>query len=240
MRNLINIALIVVVCLILFACSSEWSENEEKPRFIIILLDETVSFRLTSIDFWPEICFRASKIVSRLQPGEAFVIIGIDGHGFDPDDVRIPSTILDESFLKAVQQKRKVVKQIKELKRRPSNFPYTDIMGALQQTANLLKGESDYEAVIAIFSDMIQTPRFPRLQDATGLSFPENTRVYCFYVNATEGNLAIPGTQSWDRIVNAWVPIFEHSGLIYKQQDGNDNFLTRDKTNLQFDRIFPK
>jgi hypothetical protein len=211
----------------------------ERPRFVVVLLDETGSFQVDTTRFWPEVIQYTVKIVQTLQPGEGIGVIGIDDHGFDSDDIRIPMTVLDENALRASQQKRELARGISALSPRKLARPYTDIVGSLRQAANTLNGMTAYRGVIAIFSDMIQTPGLPGLESTTGLSFPNGTSVYCFYVDATRERPMAAG-KLWETLVATWSPIFERVGLEYKTEEGRPHFYERGNTQIAFDKIFSR
>jgi hypothetical protein len=236
MRRLTVMILIgsIFLWLQIIGCDGE----KTKPRFVIVLMDETVSFRVDTTQFWPEVCSLTVKIVRALEAGEGFCVIGIDDHGFDTDDMRIGMTVLNDNPLAIVQQKNELIRRVRGLAPRRANRPYTDILGSLHQAANLLKGEANHRGVIAVFSDMIQTPRFPTTNEAAALSFPKGTEIYCFYVNATKEYHGTTGQEWWDRITGAWIPIFEHAGLKYKDDDGTPQFYQRGKSKYAIESIF--
>ena len=239
MRILLVASILGVSFLILFeGCDTKSNPVLDKPRFIIAMVDETPSFHVDTMQFWPELRSWVAQIVQRMEPGERFAIIGIDDHGFDVDDIRVPVLMLDENSLTASRQKREIIKTVLSLNRRPLAHPYTDIIGGLHQAANILKGQENYRAMIAIFSDMIQTPRFPTIDDAKDLSFPPDSHVYCFYVDATRGHEKVTGQESWNRIVSAWVPVFEAAGLNYQDENGNYYLYERGNTKIGFEIAF--
>jgi hypothetical protein len=216
------------------------SSGEETPRFVMVLLDETESFRIGETQFWPEVRSWAVELARRLQPGEGFGVIGIDDHGFDPGDIRVDMRILDERTLMAIQQRNEIIKNLKDLPRRHLKRPRTDILGALKQVADLLKDENDHRCVVVIFSDMIQTPKMPTVAMVSGSVFPKGTEVYCFYVNATTVSSDVEGQRSWNNIVNTWRAIFDRAGLKYETEPGHYHFYQRGNTRTVFDRVFPK
>lgn len=225
-KHKITLGVSIFFLLLLLTGCGEW--EQEKPRFVIALVDETDSFKLDNTMFWPEVLPWIATIVNRLQPGDKFCVIGIDGHGFDTDDVRIPIETLDESTLKAVIQKRGISERVMALTRRQERHRATDILGALYHATYFLEKEKGYRRTIIIFSDMIHYPWPPTTEDAADLWFPEDTEVYCFYVNAS-------GRKNWENIINTWVSIFNSAGL----QVTKDCFYQRDEVKSQIDKIFP-
>jgi hypothetical protein len=225
---------IFLLCLILLLSSGcNIKLPEPHLRFVIVLADETDSFALyehgeITTMFWQEILPYIAKIANNLQPGEKFCVIGIDEHGFDTDDVRIPIITLDENPLKAVQQKKKIIKDIKNLSRRKEKHRSTDILGALYHAAHFLNKQKDntHEGLVIIFSDMIQEPKFPTLKDAEKLKFPPKINIYCYYVNAT-------GRDKWEKIVNRWVTILKPTNL----EITKDCFYQRGEMQSQFNKV---
>ncbi|MBU0568645.1 hypothetical protein KJ693_01230 [bacterium] len=178
--------------------------------------------------FWPEALRWVAKIVESLQPDEKFCLIGIDERGFETDDTRTPINTIYERQLKAIQQKRKIIKdQVRELTRRKDKHKSTDILGALYHAAHFLNKQDTHEGTIVIFSDMKQEPKPPTLKDASDLSFPKDTRAYCFYVNAS-------GKQNWQKVTDIWLPIFKSAGL----EATKDCFYQRNNVESGFNEAF--
>jgi hypothetical protein len=180
-----------------------------RPRFIVVFLDETGSRG----EVWDAMRDQAGVIASRLKNREAFTVIGIDDHGFDEKDVRLPLTIVetpnDPSGLNVAalnQQRQAIMQQLAKLKRR-GNPQSTDIVGAIRQAMDMAKKESkDRRVVLAFFSDMQQTPRMPDAAAFGGIQFPSGTEAYCFYVAAS---------QSYDfpRTVDLWQRLLTTAGI---------------------------
>lgn len=232
-----NMFFVTVLCLIPFI--SGWGNfwKERAPLFIIVLVDETGSFRLEQDDpkthYWPEVVSWVEEIVKSLQPGDKFCLIGIDDSSYGDDDVRIGIESLDEGTLKAITERRKLCNKVNALKRR-EGARTTDIAGGLQKAAHFLNAsDSKYKGVIAIFSDMIQTPWRDLKNKTKGLSFPKDTQGYCFYVNATN-------MSKWGDLVNAWIPIFENARLNIKGDDQKVRFYQRAQTGENISVIFPQ
>jgi hypothetical protein len=228
----------IAISVIVMACHKQDATLDAKPRFIVVLMDETNSFQIDTTQFWPEIRSWTIEIVKQLEPGEGFGVIGIDDHGFDADDIRISPIVLDENVLVSTRQKRALVEQLQGLNKRHLLHNYTDIVGALYQTAELVREQQDHQIMIIIFSDMIQTPSFPKISDVANLSFPTDSRVCCFYVNATRENNKLVGHEEWEKIVNAWIPIFNVVGLHYQNEQGDPQFYERGATKIALEKIF--
>jgi len=217
-------------------------EQEETPKFVIVLVDETGSFGIyrdgNPTMFWNEIIPLAASVIDRLEGGDRFAVVGIDDHGFDSDDVRIPEQTIDPRALIAFQQKSRIKRGIRELQPRQHRRPYTDILGALYHTAYFLGRESGYRNVVIIFSDMIQTPRYPTPNEARELKFPPETEIYCFYVNASEmdeitGRVR-PGIEEWRRLLDVWIPILRNAGVNVDERNFNQRGVD---VNRELDRI---
>jgi len=169
-------------------------------KCVVVLLDETGSFGLHSGSqpgFWPEIIRIVQNIVSHLHPGDYFAVIGIDDHGFDFQDVRIPFTRLPQNILRASIAKRKLINSLRRLKPR-SNIPRTDIFGAIDHAAYLIshlrQTHNDItQGLVIVFSDMIQTAPLPTAQH----TFPDGTTGIFLYVNAR-------GVNQWQKLIDSW------------------------------------
>jgi hypothetical protein len=201
-----------------------------RPRFIAVFLDETGSRG----QVWDPMRDQAGVIASRLKNREAFTVIGIDDHGFDEEDVRIPLTIVetpnDPSGLNVAalnQQRQAIVQQIAKLKRR-GNPQSTDIVGAIRQAMDMAKKESsDRRVVLAFFSDMQQTPKMPDAAAFKSIQFPSGTEAYCFYVSAS---------QSYDfpRTVDLWQSLLTNAGIKISKNDFHQQGTVRVGVNMAF------
>ena len=69
-------------------------------RLVVVLLDETGSF----VNYWQPCLDLAASVASRLKPGDAFAVIGIDDHGNDPEDARIPVTLVSPGALQSLAE----------------------------------------------------------------------------------------------------------------------------------------
>ena len=205
-----GISLVLVLCLTL---SQGCNGPEPQKKLVIVLVDETESFALyrqrgvVENMYWDEVLESLlPKIVHSLEAGGAFAVIGIDEHGFDEEDVRIPFTALPDGFLEAKMAKDRIARQIGELQRRQQRHRSTDILGALYHAAYFAKRYPERQAIVFCFSDMRQEPGWPTQEEARELKFPEGTEAYFFYVNAS-------GRTNWERIVEVWEPILAGAGL---------------------------
>jgi len=177
-----------------------------RPRFIVVFLDETGSRG----EAWNAMREKAALIASRLKNRDAFTLIGIDAHGGDEDDVRVPLTIIetpnDPSGLNKAaldQQRQEIVQQVTKLKRR-GNPQTTDIVGPIKQAllmANMQNGERD--TLLAFFSDMQQDPTMPDAAAFKGIRFPAGTKAYCFYVAGTKRYDYPTTVELWQRLLTS-------------------------------------
>ena len=214
------ISLVTIFCLALcLGCGGKEPPRQSK-RVFIVLVDETESFALYNEKgvieqmYWTKVIQLVNWIVNSLKPGDEFGLIGIDEHGFDEDDVRVPFELLDEGFLKAKMSKDRVAKTVSELQQRKQKHKNTDILGALYHAAYFASKEPDRHAIIFCFSDMKQEPRWPTEEEARTLDFPYGTEAYFFYVNAS-------GRTNWETIVQVWNSILTRARL----QIHTDNLL---------------
>ena len=235
----------VLICFILMVISAQLSgcdliskmiEKGIKPQFVIVLVDESGSFALNyggvRTHLWPDAIYWGSYIAESLNPGDAYAIIGIDGHGFDTDDIRINIQVIDENQIKARTQKRNLKKQVQGLTRRENassvDANYTDIIGALSHSEYLLRNMGQkYQGIIVIISDMVQTAR----DIGTEFSFPDGTMGYCFFVNAT-------GRSQWADLIKKWNTIFENINLDVKKPDGTIHFYQKADSPQNLSSIF--
>lgn len=227
------------VLLLLAAGSTEASAQikhaVKKPKFAIILLDETDSFGSNTIHgtaqslYWQDALAMTKLIIQSLEPGDEFVVLAIDEVGFQEEDILVPFHQFDRAFLKSRIEKKRILNNIMNLSRRKEKYSRTDILGSMYQAAYFAARESEFEIIIFCFSDMIQEPKWPTLADAKGLSFPPNATGYFFFVDAS-------GQERWQKLVEAWKPIFENAGLeIY--DDSALNFFQHGESALAIKRI---
>jgi len=209
-------------------------------RLVIVMLDETSSFT----PYWQACVDFAGKVASRLQAGDAFAVIGIDDHGNDPDDARIPIEKLDNSSLRMLGQRKVLAKRVRALQIRPHKKDLTDILEGIHQAAIFAESSAveGYYPVLLIFSDMQETmhrpQRLPVPSDIAGWKFEHGGEAHCFYVNVTDwidASKKQKGT-SWDTMVGSWVAVLNAAGL---DADAKKSFLQSGDTKLEIDRLFP-
>jgi hypothetical protein len=174
-----------------------------RPRLIVVFLDETGSRG----EAWEAMRNQAALIASRLKNRDAFALIGIDDHGGDEDDVRVPLSIVqaptDLNVAMLNQQRQEIVQQVTKLRRR-GNPQTTDIVGPIKQAlgiANMLSRDRD--VVLAFFSDMQQDPKMPDAAAFKGIQFPTGTTAYCFYVAGTKRYDFPTTVDLWQRLLTS-------------------------------------
>jgi DNA-binding transcriptional MerR regulator len=174
-----------------------------RPRFIVVFLDETGSRAQT----WEAMREKAAFIASKLKNREAIAVIGIDDHGYDEDDIRIPLSIVQapSDLMTAVLEKQRqaIIQQMNRLQRR-RNPQRTDIVGAIRQALEMANKESaERRTVLAFFSDMQQTPQMPDAGAFKDIHFPAGTEAYCFYVNGSKHYTFDQTVDLWQHQLNA-------------------------------------
>lgn len=210
-----------------------------KPRFFIVMIDETESFNEDTTNL-SEIITHVTNIVNKLKPGDGFAVIGIDEHGSDPDDVRIKPIILDEGTLTAQKQKVEIINKVRGFTPREIETGGTDILQALFQVAGIIKNNDKHQGSILIFSDMVQDPPLRNNEPAKDLIFLKDTKVFCFYVNVTQYKADTTKLTEYEwfvKIVNSWTPIFDSARLKYKK-NGEKQFYTKENTPIGLEKIF--
>jgi len=187
----------------------------------IVFLDETGS----DIGDWNAMRLQASRVAKAMNSGDAVVVIAINDRGGDADNIRVPLQFLSvDSPLKVAELKRKrqgIVDQIMSLQ--PVGRPRrTDIVSAFRLAMDVgnkaitmahdIDPHVQMDLVLAVFSDMQQTPKMPVAKDVTGIHFPNATKGYCFYV-------AAPGKNGIQSTVAIWKPLLNSIGIAITDND---------------------
>lgn len=206
-----------------------------RHHLVVVLLDETASF----VNYWPPAVELAATVAGRLKPGDAFAAIGIDDHGNDPEDARIPVTVVSPGALQSLGDRKALARKVKALERRPSKRPRTDILGAIQQASIFATSPAmqDYQPILLFFSDMQETPRLPGPADIKGWKFATRGEAYCFYVNVTDwvDHVKKAGT-TWDGMVGSWSAVLNAAGL---DADPRKSFFQSGDSKVEINRLFP-
>jgi len=189
---------------------------DERPRFVMALVDESASFE----PYWQKSLDAIGKVVENLGPSDAFGLIGIDDKGFDPEDVRVPIQAIDPAALKTKRTTRAWAANLATVQRRTHKRNYTDILGAVRHAAFFLNSQPDRDPVLLIFSDMEQTPRMPAVADVD-FQLAGGARVYCFFVNTSgwADRAGVSGGTGWDIVVGRWQSILSSAGASVTKGD---------------------
>lgn len=176
---------------------------------MVVLLDESGSFA----DLWDQVKEDLSAtVIANLETEDQFMLIGMDSHGFDFDDVRIPLVDMPHNPLRLRGFQRDLTTALEGLEPRPSE-PGTDVFGAVQHAAHFLRRgqEAGYRPILLVFSDMV--PDYNKPQTAAEarelgqrLVIPTETLVRFFYVREKGG-------EAWGDLVQRWVVLFQTAGL---------------------------
>jgi hypothetical protein len=191
--------------------------STDKGRAILVLVDETRSFQ----QYWDQIIQHIQTIAGSLKKGDTFAVSAVNGAEYGSNNYRIDLTDFKESnFLKAKLEKRNLDAQIKNLHfpQNPSNR--TNIWGSLLFSADLLKKISNEktnpseqrDCILLIFSDMEQTASKPKADAMNQFSFPQGTRIYGFYLDATQ-------SPDWKTATKVWVSALSKAHAIVTSND---------------------
>jgi hypothetical protein len=218
-------ATVVAVCGFALTTGACTPSADDRPRFVVVLIDETESFA----KYWDKMIEQVQEVPLRLQPRGGMVVIAIDDEGFQPDDVLIDVAIIPEAALEARRVKDALREKVALLTRQPPKQRTTDVLGAIRQAADYAKRyrDPDGDAVIMAFSDMQQTPRMPTAAEARDLAFPSGTAFHAFFVDAT-------GYQAWNATLRAWQEILTNAGAPVSAA----NFHQKGQTSVEIERLF--
>ena len=181
-----------------------------RPYFFVILLDETGMAN----DLWPSEVQQAADVVGAMDPGDAFMVIGITDNTKTSEDVRVPVTMLTDQTAMAPTAKVELGKQVKALKLRTMHVG-SDFLGAFKQGAHYASEEaSTHFPVVIGFTDLepqdtkgntvIPSEVETIAKDATAIGkYPAGTEGAFFYVSTPE----------YDSIEKYWQSVFEQVGV---------------------------
>jgi len=209
-RSEANLARCVIVASLLFLLGG-CVQLRHIPVLLFILLDETTSF--VESGNWDKSLSISSQAVALLKPRDQVCVIGIDHHGFDQNDIRIPLTVLPSASLKAAQQKKQLIQQIIELQPRDTSSGWrlpdgkirgtplgTDQLGALAHAAHFATLQRAISVKVLTFSDFQDEP----VETGIGKNpqpFPADTSFLALHVVDKEGE----GQEMYSRRVSRWV-----------------------------------
>lgn len=203
---------ITLALLMLVSLQNGLAQTQRENKLVIVLIDQTDSFGTNAergtaqILYWDEALKKVKAIVNTLRARDEFVLLAINDRGFLDENILIKLQQFNRSALKARIETRTLAEQVLKLKREERNYTRTDIAGSLRQAAYLATREKMAKTVVICFSDMIQEPALPRLAELSDLHFPENTRGYFYFVDAS-------GYERWNQVLQAWVPVLQRAGM---------------------------
>ena len=225
-------------CLLALLSGCEPSAVPTK-RFFIVLIDETGSFTR----FWDRSLTYVAAVVQRMKADDAFMLIGIDGRGGDPEDVRVPMQEMDPNPIKAMAKRRQIVAEVRATKIRAVNpkdpyANYSDILGAVDTAASAARRHTEYRSVLLIFSDMAQTPKLPDTQETRkrGIVFPEGAEAHVFFFNAAElaDNRRIRVDEAEKVLLQSWLDAFGAAKIKIARED----FVPEGDAQKSFNQLF--
>lgn len=218
MRSLLRVSAVTVILLMCLTVGCD----HPKPTGLVILIDESSSF-----GYWREATEGAAFVIRTAEPQTRVVIIGIDDHGFDPDDVRLSAT-LDQAQLRATAEAKALARQARALSRRDDTGAGTDILGALEQAEYYCARLSDsgkYQWKLLIMSDLV-IDTGPRVAGCSErLHFPSGTMCTAAFV-AERGAASFKSTCAW------WTEWFQRAGLDIRPGQFLPPALSKDYRNL--------
>ncbi|HLJ54224.1 MAG TPA: hypothetical protein VKT77_04240 [Chthonomonadaceae bacterium] len=187
------------------------SADAPKGRMLVIILDETASF----CDQWDQAVKTASAGVRELYPGDSCVVIGLDDHSWNSDDVRVAMTTLPLSTLPAAQAKANLAESIRKLRQRPTSSgftvngkprgapPGTDTAGALDYAAYLARDAGNRAVTVAMFTDLENEP--PKVETARRdpNPLPRFTHLFVYQIRSRGGNDTTKRIGEWIARANA-------------------------------------
>lgn len=191
--------------------------QKRQPTLLLLLFDETTSFAQTG--HWEDSLRIAGLAVDQLKPGDAVGVIGIDHHGFDESDVRLPVTDLPRVALRAVEVKRDIKTHVSKLVPRETSSGYrlpdgallgkpfgTDTMGALDHAAQIASYFKEARIRIVVFSDFRNEPITGQTGASGQTAIAGDCRLMAVYVEETGGG-------EWKERVGHWQQALTDMGM---------------------------
>jgi hypothetical protein len=188
------------------------AQSPATNKLVIVLVDQTDSFGTNAVRgsaetlYWDEALQKANAIVKSLHAKDEFVLLAINDNGFVDENILINLQQFERSGLKARLQTRQVAEQILKLKRPERKYHRTDITGALHQAAHIANRENMARTIVICFSDMIQEPNLPTAAEVRDLRFPDHTKGYFYFVDAS-------GLDKWKIVLQTWTPLLRSAQM---------------------------
>ena len=206
-----------LMCVLALLCMGSYQRGMAQfppstNKLVVVLIDQTDSFGANTergtaqILYWNEALTKIKTVVNALKAKDEFVLLAINDQGFVDENIVIKLQQFDRSALKARMQTRNLAAEILRLERPDRPYKRTDIISALYQAAHIAAREKMAKTIVVCFSDMIQEPRLPTLEDSRDLHFPDNTRGYFFFVDAS-------GLDHWNQVLQAWTPLLRRANV---------------------------
>jgi hypothetical protein len=215
--------------LVLMALSLLWiiggcSLQTHQKTLLIFLFDETDSF--VRAGHWGPSIAMARGAIEQLRPGDAVGVVGIDHHGFDSDDLRLPVTVFAKSSMRAVIDRRAVTEKLAQLQPRKTSSGFalpngkvrgtprgTDTLGALEQAAQLATYYPGMRVRIMVFSDMCDEPgSSPSGYSGDKHPFSGECKIKVYFVKESGG-------KQWKTLVAKWEAAFNELGATCTSTD---------------------
>lgn len=199
------------------------AQTSRESKLVIVLIDQTDSFGTNAEKgtaqtlYWDEALKKIRMIVNALRARDEFVMLAINDRGFLDENILIKLQQFNRSALKARIETRRLGEEVLALKREERRYTRTDITGTLRQAAYIAAREKMARTVVICFSDMIQEPALPKIEEAADLHFPTNTRGYFFFVDAS-------GYDRWTQVLQAWTPLLRRAGMEIGDRETPDFF----------------
>lgn len=210
--NRIDRPFFAIITAFLCGWQSAQAQVPAANKLVIVLVDQTDSFGTNAVRgtaenlYWDEALQKAGAIVKSLHAKDEFVLLAINDNGFVDENILVKLQQFDRSGLKARLQTRQVAEQILKLKRPERKYRRTDITGALHQAAHIANREKMAGTVVICFSDMIQEPNLPTAAEVRDLHFPDHSRGYFYFVDAS-------GLDKWNAVLQAWTPLLRAANM---------------------------
>ena len=207
-------AALLIVLLCLAGCG-----GKERPHTLLLLdFDETSSF--VAPGYWEQSIRMARIAVDHLGPGDAVAVIGIDDHGFDSDDIRLPITVFSRGTLQAVADRNALKARLSTLQARPTSSGFrlpngkmrgipcgTDLLGAIDQTASLAAYYPQMRTRVLLLSDMQDDPgSSPSGYSGEKVLFSGDSKAMALFVDESGG-------AEWKARVTRWNSTLNGMGL---------------------------
>ena len=210
--------------LLIMLCLAGCGGKSRQGALVLFVFDETSSF--VEDGYWAESIRLARVTVDQLAPGDAVGIIGIDHHGFDTDDIRLPVTVLSRSTIRAVTDRMAVKASLSSLQPRKSSSGFrvpngntrgtptgTDTLGALDHAAQLAAYFPQRRVRVVLFSDMRNEPiTGPSGYSGVRRLFIGDCRAKAYFVDESGGS-------EWKTRVTRWTTTLNKHGLACRSTD---------------------